>query len=150
MKPFTLSQKVNTERFRQVFGRRVPSNFLEIDYNEVYGTADRSGFTFYVKPVPRSVHSCVAECLRVEIDADGRVTCRYKRTLEALIFTVFAPIFALTMSVLCITVFHEPYPAFGCVPLAIIFALFNCFKSKSHRQQLLDAVSQVADEAKQS
>ncbi|MBO5778994.1 MAG: hypothetical protein J6R82_05455 [Clostridia bacterium] len=150
MKPFSLSQKVNAERFQQVFERRVPSNYMEIDYNEVYGTADRSGFTFYVKPVPRSFLSCIAECLRVEIDTDGTVRCRYKRTLEALILGVFAPIFALTMSVLCITVFHEPYPAFGCVPLAIIFALFNCFKSKSLRQQLLDAVSQVADEAKQS
>ncbi len=64
------------------------------------------------------------------------------------LIAVYAPVSALMMSILCTTVIHEPNASYGCLALAIIFALFNCFKPKSLRQQLLDTVSQIADEAR--
>ena len=51
MKSFSLSHKVNAERFRQVFDRRVPTDYSEVEHDEVYGAVDRSGYSLYVKRI---------------------------------------------------------------------------------------------------
>jgi hypothetical protein len=148
MKTFRLSQTVNAQRFRQVFDRRVPTDYSEVEHDEVYGAVDRSGYSLYIKRIYNRLLN--SEYLRVEIDSNGTIQCQYKRTLSSILCTIVAPIILLVVGILLITVFHEPDPAGACFPMAIVFTLFGLFKSKSLRQQLLDTVSQVADEAKQS
>lgn len=148
MKIFRLSQTVNAQRFRQVFDRRVPTDYSEVEHDEVYGAVDRSGYSFYVKRIYNRLLN--SEYLRVEIDSNGTVQCQYKRTLSSILCTIVAPIILLIVGILLITVFHEPEPAGACFPMAIAFTLIGLFKSDSSRHLLLDTVSQIADEAKQS
>jgi hypothetical protein len=147
MKPYILTQKVDAERFREVFQRRVPSDYFELDYDEVYGVARHNAYSLYVKTKPRSFRECIAEYLRIEIDSDGMVKCQYKPTIPAFLLAVFVPIFLLVIGTLLAIVMRDLTLASYCLTMAIIFVPFNCFKSKSIRQQLHDTVAQIADEA---
>lgn len=146
MKPFYLPQKVDAEHFRQAFLKHIPTDSVELDYEQVCGTINNGSFSFYVKLYPRGFRFCISEYLRAKIEADGRIYCQFKRTLPAFLFQIIAPIFILAISILML-IFNETDAIGACLPLAIVFSLFNCFKSKSLRWQLRDAVTQIATEA---
>ena len=130
------------------FRRTVQPDCSQAEIGDIYGGVYQEKallqFSLCVKKPPRGWGSLNHESLRGDIDESGNVTYYFKRTWEARILTVIAPILVVLICHLGLVTPVFLTALWGLIPAAFLFA-FNFIKPKKRRQILTDRLMCLID-----
>ena len=122
------------------FNNYVRHRLSGADNDETYGNFKNNVIKFYKKKSPRSIRILNNYYIYGEIDDFGNLKYKYKKAIDSVIFTIFAPIFMLIFGALlggCILGIEAMF--IWLIP-AVILLLCNAFKNIKLRKELLSAM----------
>ena len=91
----------------------------------------------YKKKAPRSARILCDYYIYGELDDFGNLKYKYKKTVESIIFTIFAPIFMFVFGILLGGVVLGVDAMFIWIVPVLILLFCNAFKNKKLRKELL-------------
>lgn len=141
-----IKYSVDVNAFEKAFIKFVPAPSMQLETDTIYGIIQNHEFTLQKKKEPRGSRSFFDEYLSGRIEGNGEIVYHFRRTLESLALTVFAPLFCLFVSFLGVFVLHVSEFLFALIPGGM-FALCNLIRPKKLREDLLDVLLRVADAA---
>lgn len=121
----------------------VSSHASYVNIGEIYGTFQNNKIKLYKKKAPRSIRILCDYYIYGELDNFGTLRYKYKRTVESVIFTIFAPIFMFVGGVLLGGIALGIDAMFIWIIPAIILLFCNVFKNKNLRKELLSVLLNI-------
>ena len=136
------ADKVN---LRQAFEKYLPNRPNDVEIGANYGYMEGNEIRIYSKKAARSVKIIAHDMLVAKIDDTGNIDYAFKRDIESMIFTVFAPIFMLIFGcVLGAGILRIYEMLLWAIPATALF-FCNLIKPKKQREDLLDCLLRLVE-----
>ena len=139
------SLRADKEKLRQAFEKYLPKRPNDVEIGENYGYIDGNQIRIYSKKAARSVKIIAHDMLVAKIDENGIINYAFKRDIESMIFTVFAPIFMLIFGCGLGAMILKIYEMLLWAIPAAAFLLCNLIKPKKQREDLLDCLLRMIE-----
>ncbi len=139
------SLRADKEKLRQAFEKYLPNRPNDVEIGESYGYINGNEIRIYSKKSARSFKIIAHDMLVAKIDEDGNINYAFKRDIESMIFTVFAPIFMLIFGCGLGAGILQIYEMLLWAIPAVALFLCNLIKPKKQREDLLDCLLRLTE-----
>ncbi|MBQ1195941.1 MAG: hypothetical protein IIX44_06840 [Clostridia bacterium] len=137
--------RADKENLSQAFEKYLPNRPNDVEIGANYGHMEGNEIRIYSKKAARSFKIFAHDMLVAKIDDEGNIDYAFKRDIESMIFTVFAPIFMLIFGCGLGAGILQIYEMLLWAIPAAAFLLCNLIKPKKQREDLLDCLLRLVE-----